>query len=479
MSAATPARRAALETLVTAEERDAYVRELLDRSSALRALDARDAAFARRLALGVTAARGCLDEALDRFLAKPRKVSPRVRMALRIAAFEFIYLGTAPEVAVSQGVELVRSQARAAAGLANAVLRKVAAGREAFLAADDVDSARAAGAADAAGAEGAAADAAGAIDGSMRALVSRARRAGLPVWLVREIEGSLGEGDAASLLAAELEPAPLAAYVLPGCLDSSAGCLVAPDAAGSECRAGCSDSSSLSGSLVVRDMPGFLAAGVLQRDQAVMSDLNAQRVAQLAVRPGSCLEVGAGRGTKTFVIAAEARRRGFSREHVAIDLYEGKCRENLERLKRAGLAAGIQILAGDGTGLDDVLAPLDRAVGGERRLFDTVLLDAPCSGTGTMRRHPEIPWRLARRDMAKDLPVLQGKLLHEASRRVAPDGRLVYATCSVLRQENRDVVRRFLMDDAGRGFELVEEAQTVPAPGAFDGHYRAVLKRRP
>ena len=128
MTKLSPARRRALIALMEAQDGRGFVRDILAASTGTLS-DARDEAFALTLALGVTATVGALDEALDRYIAKPSKVSARVRMALRIPAFEMLYLDTPGHVAVSQGVELVRSQARSAAGLANAVLRRVDEGR--------------------------------------------------------------------------------------------------------------------------------------------------------------------------------------------------------------------------------------------------------------------------------------------------------------------------------------------------------------
>ena len=130
----SPGRLTALRILISAREAGRYARELAADASA--ALDQRDAAFARRLALGVTSCSGCLDDALDHVLDDPRALSADVRDALRIGAYELLYLGTSPQVAVSQGVELARVCAHGAAGLANAVLRRVAEGADAFLAAD-------------------------------------------------------------------------------------------------------------------------------------------------------------------------------------------------------------------------------------------------------------------------------------------------------------------------------------------------------
>ena len=137
MSGVAAARMAAYRTLCIARERDAYVRELVNSGAAqevLGHLKAEDRAFARKLALGVCATAGTLDEALDRYIAKPAKVAPGVRDALRISAYELLFLDKPAHVVVSQGVELVRSRAKSAAGLANAVLRRVAENAQAFMA---------------------------------------------------------------------------------------------------------------------------------------------------------------------------------------------------------------------------------------------------------------------------------------------------------------------------------------------------------
>lgn len=462
------ARRAALTVLAEAAQRDAYVRELLSSHPAVQRLDRRDAAFATRLALGATATSGCLDDALNAHLDRPKKVALRVRLALRIAAFELLYLGTSPEVAVSQGVELVRSVARGAAGLANAVLRRVAEGRDAFFSADDV--------------------------GPMyRAIVSLARKAGLPAWLMRDIESSQSARVFEDLSSLAIDPAPIALH-LNAYATSDVGVASAserfPEA--EQLFPGCL--AGVSG-------PQLMASGALDRAEAVVSDVCAQLIATAAARPGTCLEIGAGRGTKTYMMMCQAKRLGFEHRHVALDLFEGKCALNLERLGRAGIT-GVQTIAGDACHLDGVLAELDEA--GERTLFGTVFVDAPCSGTGTMRRHPEIPWRLEPREARTELPALQLRMLTEAASRVASGGELYYATCSILRSENRAVVESFLQSEIGSRFELAPVYasdslrcpgfssaselvraceprsglfQSLPAPDGYDGHFCARFKR--
>lgn len=468
MAKLSPARRLALDVLMEAQETGRYVREILAGSGTSVSCDARDAAFALRLALGVTATEGTLDDILNLYLAKPKKVSARVRTALRISAFEALYLDATPEVVVSQGVELVRSFAKNAAGLANAVLRRVCAGRQEFLSATDASA-------------------------NQQRIVSVARHAGLPVWLARDIEASLGDSRAAALFAAQLEPAPLAVLANP----------LRADHVDTALSNGEATPLALPESYAVGHMAGIAATDAFESADLVASDYHTQLIAAAATRAGSCLEIGAGRGTKTFMMHAHAHVAHMRRTHIALDLFEGKCRANAERVARAGFGE-LQTVSGDACDLDSVLVDVDAASGG-RTLFDTVFVDAPCSGTGTMRRHPEIPWRLTPEDTRKNLPQLQLTMLKAASERVAPERELIYATCSVMAKENGDVVDAFLASECGASFELAalsqadifalpayelaridvenhEDArglfQTSPEPNGFDGHFCARFVRR-
>ena len=459
----SPGRLAALRILIAAREGGRYAREVSSDLCAAMALDGRDAAFARRLALGVTGCSGCLDDALDAVLDDPRSLSADVRDALRIGAYELLYLGTAPQVAVSQGVELARACAHGAAGLANAVLRRVAEGAEAFLAAEDVSE-------------------------QHRAMVSCARRAGLPTWLVRRIVDSLGEERAQGMLACQLDSAPIAVQVNPLRSGALADVLAVDGTRPLE----------LPGAYAVDRVSELVRSNAFAHADAVASDYHAQLIAAAVTREGSCLEIGAGRGTKTFMMLAHAERRDLDRDHVALDLYEGKCQANAQRIECSGLGE-IFTAAGDATDLDACLTAYDEQLG-RTALFDTVFVDAPCSGTGTMRRHGEIPWRLAPQECDRDLPELQLELLREAACRVGAGGQLIYATCSVLHAENEGVVSAFLSSPEGAGFALrplsvaladagpayadaAEEIaahetpagafQSYPHQGGFDGHFCA------
>ncbi|MBS5449848.1 MAG: antitermination protein NusB [Coriobacteriia bacterium] len=453
-------RKAALRTLDIARERSAYVRELLSSPqgrSGVESLSEEDRAFAARLALGVTATSGTLDEAIDAHLAPKAKLTPDVRDALRIAAFELLFLGKTPHAAVSQGVELVKTRAKSAAGLANAVLRRVAEGADAFMA------------------------------------QSAAHRYGLPAWLVERVGAELGESRLADFGAAGLEQAPTFVASVPMWVNdkkasetlASAGLLVRPYGA-------------VPGSWLAADTRSVATSPLVSGPEikVVVADYGAQLVAYLgAPEPGDrMLEVGSGRGTKSILLAGHAHRRGGVARIWALDVHAGKGEAAAARLSLARVD-GVTQVVGDARSLD--------GIAGLPPHLDRVLVDAPCSGTGTLRRHPEIAWSLTPDDV-RACSALQADILASCARRVAPGGMLTYATCSVLREENEDVVAAFLASEAGAGFEVVPVSdiarsagladladeladtretpegylRTYPSVGGPDGHFCAVLRLR-
>ncbi|MDW8308632.1 MAG: hypothetical protein RMK20_04585 [Verrucomicrobiales bacterium] len=107
-------------------------------------------------------------------------------------------------------------------------------------------------------------------------------------------------------------------------------------------------------------------------------------------------------------------------------------------------------------------------------MFDRVLLDAPCSNTGVLRRRLDLRWRLRPEEIER-LQRVQLKLLHEAARRVRPGGVLVYSTCSLEREENQQVVELFLADE--RDFTLECQRELLPFADGVDGAYVARLRR--
>lgn len=425
-----PARRAALRLFSECRRRDARARDLLREAPAMTELDPRDRALATRLVLGTIAARGEADRVVTSHLRARSALEPLVRDALRIAAFEILYLDTPTQVAVSQGVELVRCASRRAAGLGNAVLRRVAD--------EDV----------------AALEAARARVGTGDFTAGDLQRiGGLPEWLAARAMVDLGPQAAAAYVADALEPA---------CASVAAN---AAKHGVDECRsllaeAGCEpEPGPVAGSFVLGRPSALAPSGLVGSCDVLPCDLAAQDVvASLGVRVGErVLEVGQGRGTKSVLMAAAGARL------TSVEVDAKKCALAAARMKAAGVDGRVECVCDDGR----ELARVDGA-------FDLVFVDAPCSGADTLSRHPEIAWSLKEDDLA-DLAELQLQILRRAATRVADGGRLAYSTCSVFRQEDEDVVDAFLASPEGSRFRLAS-ARRTDIPHA-DTHFLALFER--
>ena len=411
--------------------------------------------------MGVTAAEGELDRVLNAHLRRGGKLEPRVRDALRLAAFDLLYLGARADVGVSQGVELVRGVAPRAAGLANAVLHRVA--RE------DVT---------------ALADARSRVEAGTFDVSDLAHVGALPEWLCARAMESMGAEAAAAWAMGALEP--VGAWVA-----ANRARHTADEAEVLLAHAGCEPAAGpLPGSFLLGAPARLAPSGLVESVDVLPCDIAAQEVAlSCAPAPGErVLEVGQGRGTKTVLLEGAAMAAGGPCEIVAVESDERRSDRAAARIEAAGIADHVCCVCCDGRALDDSLGSGDAlgsgdvcgsgdALGSDDTIgsFDLVFIDAPCTGTGTLARHPEIAWSLAE-DAPETLATLQGELLAAAASRVAPGGRLVYATCSVLAEEDESVVEAFLSSPAGADFEL-ERSERTSLPGA-DAHFHAHLVRR-
>ena len=108
---------------------------------------------------------------------------------------------------------------------------------------------------------------------------------------------------------------------------------------------------------------------------------------------------------------------------------------------------------------------------------DRVLIDAPCSGLGVLKRNPDAKWKL-QPEFIDNIRKVQAEVLESYSRIVKPGGKLVYATCSVLPSENQDQVQNFLKNtEMGKNFKLVKDTKILASESGFDGFYMALLER--
>ena len=196
-----------------------------------------------------------------------------------------------------------------------------------------------------------------------------------------------------------------------------------------------------------------------------VQDASSQLVAEfLNVQPGMrVIDTCAGAGGKTLHIASLMENKG---QIIALDIYANKLHELKRRAKRNGVH-NIEPRTIDSTKVIKKL--YDKA--------DRVLIDAPCSGLGVLRRNPDAKWKL-QPDFIDKIKVTQQEILQQYSRMVKLGGQLVYATCSILPSENQEQVDKFLVSEAGKNFTFVKDNKVLAHKSGFDGFYMALLERK-
>ncbi len=193
-----------------------------------------------------------------------------------------------------------------------------------------------------------------------------------------------------------------------------------------------------------------------------VQDASSQMVAQyLEVLPGMrVVDACAGAGGKALHLAALMQNKG---QIIALDIYENKLKELKRRAKRAG-AHNIEPRHIDST---KVIKKLYNNV-------DRVLIDAPCSGLGVLRRNPDAKWKL-QQEFIEDIKKTQAEILNNYSKMLKVGGKLVYATCSILPSENENQVQYFL--ESHKEFKFIAEKKILPSVSGYDGFYMALLER--
>jgi 16S rRNA (cytosine967-C5)-methyltransferase len=402
--------------------------------------DPRTRAQAMRLAYGAVQRRRTLDWLIDSALDRPAALEPAVRDILRIGAYEIAFSDGVPDrAAVDQAVRQARalrgSSARtsARAGLVNAVLRRVATEARGRLAELD-----------------------------RRGGDAAALRHSLPDWIAARLIASLGESDAIEVMRVASLPAESALRWNP--LRGPRATLEA------SLPPGWRRDDTLAPEAYVIEGAFALEDSRLWRDGLAMAQSRASQMVAHAVgpRPGErIIDLTAAPGAKTTHLAALSH--GGARI-TAVELHASRARALRATCSRMG--ARVEVVEGDA-----LTAPLE---GGA----DAVLIDPPCTGTGVLSSRPDARWR-RREEALPALVELQGRLLARALDLVRPGGRVVYSTCSLLSEENEDVVRGrgMVVDDLTGIFPVAAHPRlpgallTLPHVHGTDGFFIARMTK--
>lgn len=438
MSSLPPdARDIAARALVRVERDGAFAAAALD-AEVQRApqLSPRDRAFATELLYGTLRVLPWLEGRIDAYAKKPiGTLDPKTRAPLLLGAYQLFFARVPAFAAVDGAVEALRRAGGAhVAGFGNAVLRRLA--REAK---------------------------------ERPPILRDAIVASAAPWLREALERALGKEEALRFLEAEEPPVGLR-VTRPELRDETMQRLATarPDAAFAEGRV--SPLAILArGAGKPQALPGHAEGELFVQEEG------SQAVAlALGAKPGdTVLDACAGRGNKAAIVAAAV---GDSGAVDVCDLHESKLERLQGELGRYGLAARKAFAVDWTVGSGDVTGTYDR-----------VLVDAPCSGVGTLRRRPDLLLRRTEASL-EELARMQLSILEHVAPHVKPGGRLVYAVCSVLREEGEDIVERFLAArpefalvpfDAEALVKLAQDAPTLrllPQLHGTDGYFLASFR---
>jgi len=377
----------------------AYADILLDRALREKEFpDARDRALLTELVMGTLRRRGTLDSFLSPHLSRPmEKADALVRNALRLGAYQLLYLRVPERVAIFETVAAVKSiRGEKPAGLVNAVLRAmVRAGKTPLLLGEE---------------------------GPLRKSVELSA----PLPLLHSLLRSLGEEEAVSFLEASLEKPPF--VVRANTFRTSRDALVARLAEAGMDPVPCRYASD---GILLGKPAGVHADPGIRSGEYLVMDEGAQLIAPL-LSPGEreeVLDACAAPGGKATHLAALSGGRA---RILAVDVSEGRgkmLRETVTRLGTKGITTAVH---------DFSAGPLP----GAPERFHKILVDAPCTGMGVIRRNPDAKWRFDPADPGR-MSSLQRAILRNAWASLKNGGLLVYSTCSPLREENEEVVEAF------------------------------------
>lgn len=416
------ARQAALKALERTRRCGEFSESALGGAISAAGLDARDAALCTRIVYCVLQNTALIDFVIGKYSSVPvKKLEPKVLDVLRLSAAQILFMDRVPDhSAVSDGVELCKKASPKAAGLANAVLRRVSENKADALS----------------------------VPGEGTALYLSTRYSH-PLWLAETLISERGYDFTEAFFAANNSVPPVTAQV--NTLRTTAASLKESLASrGVDAADGAEpDTLLLTGAGDITALAEFRDGLFYVQDAAALSS-----VRMSGARAGmSVLDGCAAPGGKSFAAAIQMGGEG---RIVSCDVSEKK----LPRISSGAARLGIDIIE---TRVMDGRTPDEELFGA----FDLVIADCPCSGFGVIRKKPEIRFKTS--EEIEPLPEIQYAILSGLAKCVRPGGALLYSTCTVLRRENQDVAERFIADNGG--FKMEKCAEFWPHIHGTDGFF--------
>ena len=417
------ARERALKIINAVHEQEAYANVALAKELRKGGLSDMDRRFVTELVYGTVKAGETLDWIIRQYINRPlSKVEPIIRDILRMGVYQLRYMDKVPaSAACNESVELAKHCGHAGlAKFVNGVMRTMVREPEK-----------------------------GAFpEGKGKATVQLALAQQHPEWLVRRWIKEFGYEEATRLCEFNNQQAPLS--VRTNTLKTNRSELMLQlVAAGLECE----KSSFTNEGVIIKSHGSLDSLQVLQEGYCQVQDESSMLVAHVVdPQPNELiLDVCSAPGGKTTHMAALMDNRG---RIVAGDIYQHKLDRIMDNANRLGISI-----------IEPMLIDAREIWQEFPQQADRVLVDAPCSGLGVLRRKPDSRWRKTK-ELLTELPKLQLQILKSAGAAVKPGGLLVYSTCTIAREENQDVVKAFL--EVASEFSLVNAGERLPVPRTED-----------
>lgn len=438
-------RELAAKVLQEVYAKQAYANIAMNRVLAKAEITALDRKFLTELVYGTIKATNTLDWIIGKFVNRPlSKIPPMILYIMRLACYQILYMDKVPaSAACNEAVELSKKYThQGTVKFVNGVLRAFIRGKDSLEFPDL----------------------------NLQPVQHIALKYHHPEWLVKLWLAEFGQAETINLCSANNLAPHLSIRVNTLKADKAQLIeLLAADGIAVE------QSKYAQDGLIITEMKKSLAASeTFKQGLWQIQDESSMLAAQiLAAQPGcTVLDVCAAPGGKSTHIAQYLQNSG---QVLSCDIYEHK----LKLIKENSARLGINILQ---TFLQDATIYVEQF----NNIADYVLVDAPCSGLGVLRRRADARWRKQEHELER-LPELQLRILKNAARYLKPGGRLVYSTCTIRRQENQDVINRFLQETPEFEYEQivhpveqqqVREINLYPHLDGVDGFYIVSLKKK-